>query len=107
MTTREMLEYILNICDSDNVETIFRLFLDRFENNLSINTINELRKQICNTLDNKIEALDQARFVAKERAGYIKLYLEGKLWKDEESAKANLQPQIDNAQDIIDACGRR
>ena len=107
MTTREMLEHVLNICDSDNIETIFSFFLDRFEDSLSIDTINSLRKEICFILDNKIENLEHARCISKENAWFIKTYLEGKMWKDEESAKANLQPQIDNAQAIIDACGRR
>ena len=106
MTTREMLEHILNICDSDNIETIFSLFLDRFQDNLSINTINSLRKEICFTLDNKIENLERARCISKENAWFIKTYLEGNMWKDEESAKANLQPQIENAQAIIDVCGK-
>lgn len=106
MATREMLEHILNICDSDNIETIFSLFLDRFEDNLSIDTINSLRKEICFTLDHKIENLEHARRVSKENALYIKTYLEGKMWKNEESARRNIQPQIDNAQAIIDTCSR-
>ena len=29
-----------------------------------------------------------------------------KMWKDEEAARENLQPQIENAQAIIDECGK-
>ena len=46
-------------------------------------------------------------FVANERAVYLKSYLSGSMWPTEELVKEHLQPQIDNAQAIIDACGRR
>jgi hypothetical protein len=80
--------------------------LDYFEDELSIYTVNELRKKICYVLDHKIEKSSQALFVANERAGYLKRYLEGKMWPNEEIAKEYLGPQIDNAQAIIDACGK-
>lgn len=104
MTDRERLQLVLDNCSSESIEGILRCFLDNFEDDLSIRTINSLHKQIGCCLDYKIEKLAQARFVANERAGYIKKYLEGKMWKDEATAKFYLQPQIDNAQAIIDAC---
>lgn len=104
MTDRERLQFVIDNCRSQSIEGIFQCFLDNFENDLSIRTINELHKQIGHCLDHKIDKLDRVRFVANERATYLKTYLEGKMWKDEESAKKNLQPQIENAQAIIDAC---
>ena len=104
MTDRERLQLVLDNCRSQSIEEIFECFLYSFENDLSIRTINELHKQIGYCLDRKINKLDQARFIANERAFYLKTYLEGKMWKDEESAKKNVQPQIENAQAIIDAC---
>lgn len=106
MTDKERLQLVLDNCSSDCIEGIFRCFLDNFEDNLSIRAINELRKQICFALDHKIEKLNQARLVANERATYLKSYLDGSMWKDEKSAKENLQPQIENAQAIIDACSK-
>ena len=104
MTDRERLQLILDNTSSKNIETIFQCFLDNFEDDLSIRTINELHKKIGFSLNHKIEKLDQARFVANERATYLKRYLDGSMWKGEEIAKKYLQPQIENAQAIIDVC---
>lgn len=107
MTDKENLQYILNTCGDNFIDSIFHHYLIMFGDKLSLATIDELRKQINKVFDKKVEQLNHANYIATERATYIKTYLEGKMWKDEESAKANLQPQIDNAQAIIDACGRR
>ena len=68
-------------------------------------TINKMYGQLCELRDWKIDELVSLKYVAEERAGYIKKYLEGKMWPTEELAREYLQPQIDNAQAIIDACG--
>ena len=107
MTDKEKLQYILDTCDSVSIESIFNHFLMYYIDELSIGTINELHKQINNVLNNKIEQLNHSNYIAYERASYIKNYLEGKMWDGEETAKANLQPQIENAQAIINACRRR
>ena len=60
-----------------------------------------------NNLNNKVYNLEMVKSISKERAFYLKTYLEGNMWKDEESARKNLQPQIDNAKAIIDACKRK
>lgn len=104
MTDKERLQLVLDNCRSQSIEGIFQCFLDNFENDLSIRVINGLHKQIGHCLEHKIEKLDQARFVANERATYLKRYLDGTMWKDEEIAKKYVQPQIENAQAIIDAC---
>lgn len=104
MTDKERIQFVLDNCSSQSIEGIFQCFLDNFKDDLPIRTINELHKQIGYCLERKINKLDHARFIANERATYLKMYLEGKMWKDEENAKKNLQPQIKNAQAIIDAC---
>ncbi|MBO5828862.1 MAG: hypothetical protein J6R59_10495 [Paludibacteraceae bacterium] len=104
MTDRERLQLVLDNCSSENIETIFQCFLDNFEDNLSPRTIHSLYKIIGFSLDHKFEKLDEVRWVSKERATYLRKYLDGSMWKDEEIAKKYLQPQIENAQAIIDAC---
>ena len=37
-------------------------------------------------------------------AGYLKSYLEGKMWTSRESAEENVPIQIQNAEIIINAC---
>ena len=107
MTDKEKLQYILDNFDTTSIESIFNHFLMYYIDELPISTINELHKQVNNVLNIKIEQLNRANWVACEKATYIKTYLEGNIWKNEEDAKANLQPQIDNAQAIIEACGQR
>lgn len=107
MTDKENLQYILDTCSDEFIESIFHRYLIMFGDKLSLAVVDGLRKQINKVFDKKVEQLSHANYVATERATYIKTYLEGKMWKDEESAKANIQPQIENAQAIIDACGRR
>lgn len=104
MTDRERLQLIIDNTQVDHIEVILSLFLNRFEDDLSIDTINSLHNEICFVLDKKIKKTKQALFVANERAGYLKRYLDGSMWKDEKIAKENLQPQIENAQAIIDEC---
>lgn len=107
MTDREKLLKLFDTYQMDYLETILNCFFMEYEDDFSAKRINDLIKDLTFRLKHKIEHLEQAQNVANEKARYIKSYLEGKMWKDEESAKANLQPQIKNAQAIIDACGRR
>lgn len=104
MTDRERLLKLFDIYKMDHIETILDCFLDVYDNDISVRTIYNLTKQLNNRLGYKIQKLDEARFVAKERATYLKAYLDGTMWKDEEVAKLYLQPQIENAQAILDAC---
>lgn len=63
-----------------------------------INTIN----QTC--ICKKVDELETIKAIAHERAIYLEAYLSGEMWKDEESARKNLQPQINNARRIIEVC---
>lgn len=108
MTDKERLQRVLDVAIRGNIEEILDIFLYTYGNSLSIETVNDLYEQISRIRDSKIADLVTLRFVANERARYIKSYLEGKMWPDEETAKRYLQPQIDNAQAILDACdGKR
>jgi hypothetical protein len=105
MTDREKLLLILDAYKNmDSIGAILNCFLDIYGDNINIRTLSRMLKELHGYLDYRIDKLETARFVANERAGYIKKYLEGKMWPTEELARQYLQPQIDNAQDIIDAC---
>ena len=104
MTDKEKLLGLLNGFQMDSIEAILNCFLNVYGDDLSVMTIHSMAKTLNNYLGNRVDELERLRFIANERAGYIKKYLEGKMWPDEETAKFYLQPQIDNAQAIIDAC---
>lgn len=103
MEEREMLEEVLNFCSSKSITTIFQDFLNTYEEKLSFYTIKTLHKMINNSLEHRLEKAERALYVANERADYLKKYLDGSMWKDEELAKLRVQPQIENAQAILDA----
>ena len=104
MTDKEKLLGLLNGYRMDSIEEILNCFLTVYGNDIDIRSIHGLMKIVDRHLEDKVDKLGRVQFVANERAGYIKKYLEGKMWPNEELARQYLQPQIDNAQAIIDAC---
>lgn len=104
MTDKERLQFILDNYSVQSIEEILQRFLSSFEDDLSIITINELHKQTGCFLTHKVKKLELLKRIAYERASHLKSYLDGTMWNDEELAKRNVQPQINNAQAIISAC---
>lgn len=105
MTDKEKMLRILEYSDNLTFEEIINMFFSLYSKDFSIlrmtNFIDSFNK---NHFYPKIAKYSELQFVANERAAYLKNYLEGKMWKDEETAKKYLQPQIDNAHAIIDVC---
>lgn len=110
MTDKEKLiyvaKYVANECGLDSIEDILDYFFSSFENDISAIRMHNLINKLNYHLGRKIKKLEHARYVANERAHYLKFYLNGDMWTTEEAARENIQPQIDNAQAIIDACKR-
>jgi hypothetical protein len=104
MKDRERLLEILNNYRVDYLETILEIFFDEYGDSISARRISGMIDRLNYLLKKRAEQLENAQRIAYERANYIKTYLSGDMWATEEAARANLQPQIDNAQAIIDAC---
>ena len=104
MSDKEKLLKILDYCD-ENIEQILFEYLATYYKDFSALRIYNFISDLNEKLYHKIADLENIKSISKERAFYLKTYLSGEMWKDEESAKRNLQPQINNAQVIIDACG--
>ena len=107
MTDKQRLQYILDNTDSVSLESIFMQYFTEFSSDTPVATMMELLSQITNVLEVKVQVLNRATCIADERARWVKDYLEGRMWPDEETAKKNVQPQINNCQAIIDACNYR
>ena len=103
MTDREKFEEVLKLCPSENISTLFQYFMDIYEKELSFCTIKTLHKIINSSLEHRLEQTERILSVANERAKCLRKYLDGSMWKDEELARLYVQPQIENAQAIIDA----
>ena len=105
MTDKEKLLAMLNKKDGLNlIEDILQVYLNSFYGDISVLQLNQMMRDVNDILSQKVRGLNRAKYIAKERATYLKAYLSGELWLTEEAAKENVQPQIDNAQAIIDAC---
>jgi len=104
MTDREKLLKLLKIYQPDSMRAILNCYFDVYYKDVSAKQLSNLIHDLNCHLSHKIEDLEQMRFVARERATYLKSYLNGDMWLTEEAARENLQPQIDNAQAIIDVC---
>lgn len=107
MTDKEKLLKILNNCDG-SIEDILFAFLNTYQSDFSAmriyDLIDDLNKDF---LYYSIKKLENIKAVSQERAFYLKTYLNGDMWQTEEDARRNLQPQINNAQAIIDVCNRK
>lgn len=106
MTDKEKLLKLFDIYEQqmDSIESILTYFLGVYEKDINIRRIYDLVKILNYCLEQKVDKLESARFVANERATCLKKYLSGTMWPNEEIAKQYLEPQIENAQAIIDAC---
>ena len=104
MTDGEKLINLIKGCNLDSMGEILNLYFLTYYEDYSAKQLHGFITDLNRCLGYKVKELDEARFVAHERATYLKKYLSGDMWLTEEAARANLQPQIDNAQAIIDAC---
>lgn len=104
MTDGEKLLEILGNYPKVSLETVLNLFFEEYGDTIPASRVNWMISNLNDYLDYKINKLEQVQCIAHERANYLKTYLNGDMWATEEAARVNLQPQIDNAQAIIDAC---
>lgn len=100
MTDKEKLEGMLPY-SGDSFESIVEQFIRLHLYEFTPSRLRNLMKTLEVFLDTKIHYYELATDNAHEKAHYIKTYLEGKMWKNEESAKANVGSQIANAESII------
>lgn len=101
MTDKEKLEAMLPY-SVDSLEEIVAQYLRLYIADFTPSRLRSFIKMLDIFLDTKIKTYEMSVNNSLEKASYIKSYLEGKMWKDEKSAKANVNSQIKNAESIID-----
>ena len=69
--------------------------------------IHALIESLNSLLSDSIRKDERIARISRERALYLKTYLEGKMFTDRKTAEENLCMQIENAQAIINACERK
>ena len=108
MSDKEKLLKIINDCDGNiSFETIVMIFISNHFNEFSASRLMSINENINKYLTAKINKLEQAKFVAKERAGYLKRYLKGEMYTSKEVAEKYVDIQLENVQAIIDACNNK
>ena len=96
MTDKEKLEAMLPY-SADGLEDIVAQYLRLYIVDFTPSRLHRFIKMLDIFLDTKIKTYEMSVDNSLEKATYI----EGKMWKDEESAKANIGSQIKNAESII------
>lgn len=101
MSSKEkLLQYVKQFSGFSSDLDIIKMYLST----LPASSLSILISELQNMLDYKVNELEFVSRVAKERALYLKTYLEGGMYTTKEAAIEHLPVQIRNAQTIIDVC---
>lgn len=107
MTDKERLQAIISKdhCPDSLIDILYK-FLWAYGDNISIMQVSQIMSLMNDCLKEKAKSFQELQSIAQERATYLEAYLSGKMWKTEEAARMAVEPQIKNAQAILDACKR-
>ena len=100
MTDKEKLECMLPY-SGDTLEDIISQYLRLHSNEFAPSRLRNFIKMLELFLDTKIHTYELAVGNSYEKACFLKSYLEGKMWKDEKTARENVGAQVKNAESII------
>ena len=105
MSEKQRLLNILSRCeDNVSVESVIYTFLQEADKDYSDLRLNRFIIGLTEILYDKQLEYERIARVSLERATYLKNYLDGKLYKDEETARKCVDMQKAHAQKIIDVC---
>ena len=100
----KLLGILENYDDTLSFEQMMLLFLDVHNKEFSAYRIHKIIRELNDILVHKIDLLEACKATAKERATYLKSYLEGAMYTTKEAAEKHVNLQINHAQAIINAC---
>ena len=104
VTDKQKLSEWLNLCkETASFEDIVYSYMTVYSEDFSARRINDLEQLINKHLSAKISEAERATRIARERATYLKCYLEGKMYESEEVARQCVDLQIENAKAILDS----
>lgn len=105
MTDIQKIKEILKSNQPKNFEDFVGAYLNVYCEDFSADRLFELIERLNSVfLKGKIRQYEKVKSIAYERATYLKCYLDGNMYSDEQTAKANVEVQRNNAQAIIDIC---
>lgn len=103
---QKLLEWLSKYDDGARLEDIIFGYMAIYSKDFSAQRINDFLKQLNIHLDYEISNMTNTVRIAHERATYLKCYLEGKMYENEEVAKQCVDIQIDNAKAILESTER-
>lgn len=105
-TDKEKLLRLLEVMDKkSSFEEIVLNYMEANKNDFCAYRYTDLIQEITKYfLVPEIVTLENVKAISKERAIYLKTYLEGDMYTTKEAAIEHLPVQIKNAQRIIDVC---
>lgn len=101
---QRLLNILSRFGDDISVESVIYTFLREADKEFSALRLNNFVKGLTEILYDKQLEYERVLRVSLERATYLKNYLDGKLYKDEETARKYVEMQKAHAQKIIDVC---
>ena len=101
---QKLLEWINTYCnDAMSFEDIVDSYIGWHEKEFSAHRLNRLAMTLNGHLVCSINDMERAARIAHERATYLKCYLEGNMYANEEAARACVGLQIENAKAILES----
>ena len=101
---RKLLEYLnLHCNDCMEFDDIIAGYIGYYHKDFPAYNINKAILRLHELLIEEIDRSETANRIAKERAAYIKNYLEGKMYRDEDTARQCVGIQIENVKAILDS----
>ena len=107
MTDKQKLLKLLNYFgDASTFEDIVGGYMSYYSDDFSASRICRFVEMLNRSEIDKIVEIERANHIAHERATYLKCYLEGKMYENEEVARECVGLQIENAKAILESTER-
>ena len=103
---QKLIDWIYHCSDMATLEEIVYTYIQVHSRDFSAIRIDDFIASLGVLLSDKIGDLENGCRIARERATYLKCYLEGKMYANEEAARECVGLQIENAKAILEGTER-
>ena len=103
---QKLLELLKYFGDSSTFEDIVEVYMSRYSDDFSAIRICRFVERLSRSEIDKIAEIERANRIAHERATYLKCYLEGNMYENEDVARQCVGLQIENVKAILESTER-
>lgn len=100
---QKLLDWLYHCSDTATFEDIVHSYMQVYGRDFTASRICNFIERLNRIEIDKIAEMERCVRVAHERATYLKRYLEGKMYRDEDTARQCVDIQIENAQAILNS----